>query len=53
VFTKASPVDMLLIRAEDKLSRLVRGQGDQEDTVRDLVGYLALAAAAGWKGNNR
>jgi hypothetical protein len=53
VFTDASPIDMLLIRAEDKLSRLVRGSAGQEDTVKDLVGYLALLAAAGWKGKNQ
>jgi hypothetical protein len=53
VFTTASVVDMLLIRAEDKLSRLTRGKPGQEDTVKDLVGYLALLAASGWKGERR
>jgi hypothetical protein len=48
IFSKASPVEQLLVRIDDKLSRIVKGAGllaTDEDVVRDLVGYLALLAA--------
>ena len=53
LFTTASVTEMLLVRIEDKVSRLVRGSSDQEDTVNDLIGYLAMAAESGWKGNGK
>lgn len=48
IFSKASPVEQLLVRIDDKLSRIARGDGlldTDEDVLRDLVGYLALLAA--------
>lgn len=42
VFSKASPLEQLKVRIDDKLSRLKRGTDDQEDTVEDLIGYLVL-----------
>lgn len=51
VFSKADMIEQLKVRADDKLSRLTRGTAAGEDAVQDLVGYIALLAAAGWKGN--
>lgn len=42
VFSKASPIEQLKVRIDDKLSRLKRGTDDQEDTISDLIGYLVL-----------
>lgn len=47
MFSKASAEEQLLVRIDDKLSRLARGQeypGD--DTVWDLLGYLVLLVVA-------
>lgn len=47
IFSKASPVEQLLVRIDDKLSRLARGSGaESEDVVLDLLGYLVLLRAA-------
>lgn len=52
IFSQASPVEQLLVRIDDKLSRLSRGQisaTDHEtvgDTVDDLIGYLVLLKVA-------
>ena len=43
VFSKASPVEQLKVRIDDKLSRIAKGDefiGD--DTINDLIGYLVL-----------
>jgi hypothetical protein len=45
IFSKAGAKDGLQVRIDDKLSRIAKGsefQGD--DTLKDLVGYLALLA---------
>ena len=42
IFSRASPEEALLIRIDDKLSRIARGQDAGEDTILDLVGYLIL-----------
>lgn len=43
VFSKASPVEAILVRIDDKLSRLARGhEHANEDTRKDLLGYLIL-----------
>lgn len=47
IFSKADPVTALLVRIDDKVSRLVRGHeylGD--DTVKDLIGYFVLLRVA-------
>ena len=48
VFSKASAREQILVRIDDKLSRISKGVGllgTDEDVVKDLVGYLALLAA--------
>ena len=45
IFSKASSTEQLLVRIDDKISRLQQGgvePWDQEDTVLDLVGYLVM-----------
>ena len=45
VFSKASPVEQLLVRIDDKLNRIMQGAGllaEDEDVVNDLIGYLIL-----------
>lgn len=47
VFSKASPVEQILVRLDDKLSRLQSAQADdQEDVIQDLLGYLVLLQVA-------
>ena len=47
VFSQASPEEQLLVRIDDKLSRLQRGsEYADEDTVTDLIGYLILLQIA-------
>jgi hypothetical protein len=45
-FSKASSVEQILVRIDDKLSRLVRGQSAGEDVEKDLIGYLVLLQIA-------
>lgn len=45
IFSKASATEQILVRIDDKLSRISRGVGlllDDEDVIRDLLGYLVL-----------
>jgi hypothetical protein len=47
IFSKSNNVEQLLVRIDDKLSRVVRGSeivGD--DTILDLIGYLVLLKIA-------
>lgn len=46
VFSKASTVEQLLVRIDDKLSRLARGTASGEDVELDLLGYLVLLRVA-------
>lgn len=46
VFSRASPVEQILVRIDDKLSRLARGSAAGEDVERDLMGYLVLLRIA-------
>lgn len=46
VFSTASAHEALLVRIDDKLSRIARGRGDDEDTMLDLIGYLVLLRVA-------
>lgn len=49
IFSKASPVEQIRVRIDDKISRLQRGQDTDkvpEDTVLDLIGYLVLLLIA-------
>lgn len=53
-FSKASPVEQILVRIDDKLSRLSRGgiSFDGEDTEKDLIGYLVLLRVARGRGKS-
>jgi len=45
VFSRASTIEQLAVRIDDKLSRIARGKDTDivpEDTVKDLIGYLVL-----------
>jgi hypothetical protein len=47
IFSKASPIEQLLVRIDDKLSRFARGTdypGDND--IDDLIGYLVLLKIA-------
>jgi len=47
IFSKASPVEQLLVRLDDKLSRIARGTGaETEDVEGDAIGYLVLLRIA-------
>lgn len=51
VFSRSSAEEQILVRLDDKLSRIARGSEEAklnvpEDTARDIVGYLALLHAA-------
>ncbi len=47
IFSRASPVEQLLVRIDDKISRIRSGQDDDvEDTELDLAGYLILLQIA-------
>ena len=49
IFSKASTLEQLLVRIDDKLSRLKSGAGllaNDEDVVSDLIGYLVLLKIA-------
>lgn len=42
VFSSATPEEQILVRLDDKLSRIQRGSDAGEDTLSDLIGYLIL-----------
>lgn len=45
IFSKADPVEQLLVRIDDKLNRIQKGAGliaSDEDVIMDLIGYLIL-----------
>ena len=47
VFSKASIVEQILVRIDDKLSRVKRGhEFKNEDTIFDLIGYLVFIILA-------
>lgn len=47
VFSRASTEEQILVRLDDKLSRLQRGsEYPGDDTITDLVGYLVLLLVA-------
>lgn len=46
VFSKASAEEQILVRLDDKLSRLKRGEDAGEDVMFDLFGYLLLYRVA-------
>lgn len=47
IFSKADPCEQLKVRIDDKLSRIMNAQVDEdEDPVTDLLGYLILLKVA-------
>jgi len=48
VMSQASPVEQILVRIDDKLSRIKQGNilEDDEDVVSDLIGYFVLLKIA-------
>ena len=47
IFSKASTLEQLKVRMDDKLSRLQNAQDDDdEDPITDLIGYLVLYKVA-------
>ena len=49
IFSRSSPIEQILVRIDDKLSRLSRGAGFEEveeDAISDLIGYLVLLKVA-------
>lgn len=46
IFSKATALEAINVRIDDKLSRIARGhEFGQEDTELDLIGYLVLKRA--------
>ena len=50
VFSRAGTVEQILVRLDDKLSRVARGESCGEDVERDLLGYLVLLRIARRRG---
>ena len=47
VFSKASPTEQILVRLDDKLSRLrTQSIDEDEDVLEDMLGYLVLLKIA-------
>ena len=47
VFSKASAIEQIYVRIDDKLSRVKRGhEYPGDDTISDLIGYLVLLLIA-------
>lgn len=46
IFSRASTIEQILVRIDDKLSRLGRGQLGGEDAELDMMGYLVLLRVA-------
>lgn len=49
IFSKADPVEQILVRIDDKLNRIKQGAGllaSDEDVIMDLIGYLILLKIA-------
>ena len=46
IFSKLNSVEQILIRIDDKISRISRGESAGEDVYLDLLGYLILLKIA-------
>ena len=47
IFSKASAIEQIKVRIDDKLSRIKNQQDDEdEDVITDLIGYLILLKIA-------
>ena len=50
IFSKASSAEQLRVRLDDKLSRLARGTGEEdEDILMDTLGYLIMLRIANYR----
>lgn len=45
-FSKASNIEQIKVRIDDKLNRILKTIDDDEDVVLDLIGYLILLRIA-------
>lgn len=53
IFSKASAIEQIKVRLDDKISRLMNQQSDEdEDVIQDLIGYLILMRVAKRKQEN-
>lgn len=50
IFSKSTTVEQILVRIDDKLSRLARGSAAGEDVEKDLLGYLTILRVARRRG---
>ena len=46
IFSRATTVEQIYVRLDDKLSRICHGKGIQEDTFWDMAGYLIMLLIA-------
>ena len=48
VMSKSGPIEQILVRIDDKLSRITRGDvlTDDEDVIMDLIGYFIILKIA-------
>ena len=48
IFSKASPIEQINVRLDDKLSRIAKGDVnfEDEDVEKDVMGYLVLKRVA-------
>ncbi len=49
IFSRASGLEQILVRIDDKLNRIQKGAGlvaNDEDVIQDLIGYLILLKIA-------
>ena len=51
IFSKASPMEQINVRLDDKISRLMRGEDAGEDPELDFIGYLIIKRAAERRNN--
>lgn len=52
IFSRASPIEQIKVRLDDKLSRLAAQEDDEdEDVLMDLLGYLVLLRIAQFHNN--
>lgn len=42
IFSKASTSEQILVRLDDKLSRIAKGSSAGEDVILDILGYLII-----------
>jgi hypothetical protein len=42
IFSKASAHEQLMVRLDDKLSRIAKGSAAGEDVILDILGYLII-----------